>query len=128
MDLVKVVEQEHVKPLADFVKTRDGEAEFYPGDTIRVNVRVIEGERERLQPFEGVALRRHANGASSTFTVRRVSFGVGMERTFPLYSPRIESIEVVRRGSVRRAKLYYLRGRSGRGARIAERAYRSPSS
>ena len=128
MDLVKVVEQEHVKPLADFVKSRDGEAEFHPGDTVIVNVRVIEGERERLQPFEGFVLRRHANGVGSTFTVRRVSFGVGIERTFPLYSPRIDSIEVVRRGAVRRAKLYYLRERSGKSARIAERAYRKPTS
>jgi len=128
MDLVKHVEQEHLKPLSDFVTSRDNEADFYPGDTVRVNVRVIEGERERVQPFEGVILRRHANGLGSTFTVRRVSFGIGIERTFPLFSPRIETIEVVRRGAVRRAKLYYLRELSGKRARIRERAYRKPTS
>ena len=124
MDLIKLVEEEHIKPLEEFVSARDKDPNFYPGDTVRVNVRVIEGNKERIQPFEGVVLRRHANGAGSTFTVRRISYGVGMERTFPLYSPRIESIQVLRRGAVRRAKLYYLRDRSGKSARIREKAFR----
>jgi large subunit ribosomal protein L19 len=124
MDLVKVVEEEQMKPLSDFVQARDNNADFFPGDTVRVNVRVVEGGKERLQAFEGTVLRRHANGVNSTFTVRRISFGVGIERTFPLYSPRVEGIEVLRRGAVRRAKLYYLRNRSGKSARIREKAFR----
>ena len=127
MDLVKLVEQEYLKPLADFVTSRDKDSEFYAGDTLKINVRVVEGGRERIQPFEGVVMRRHANGVGSTFTIRRVSFGVGMERTFPLHSPSIDSIEVVRRGSVRRAKLYYLRERSGKSARIKERSFTRPT-
>ena len=95
--------------------------EFGPGDTVRVNVKVVEGARERVQAFEGVCLGRANRGVNSSFTVRKISHGEGVERVFPLYSPRIESIEVVRRGSVRRAKLYYLRGRTGKKARIAER-------
>ena len=95
--------------------------EFRPGDTLRVGVKVVEGERTRIQNFEGVCIARANSGLGSSFTVRKISFGEGVERVFPLYSPNIESIEVVRRGAVRRAKLYYLRGRTGKAARIAER-------
>ena len=95
--------------------------DFRPGDTVRVNVRVIEGNRERIQAFEGVCIARRNRGINSSFTVRKISYGEGVERIFPLYSPRIESIEVVRRGRVRRAKRYYLRGRRGKAARIAAR-------
>ena len=95
--------------------------EFRPGDTVRVGVRVVEGERTRVQAYEGVCIARSNRGINSNFTVRKMSFGEGVERVFPLYSPNVESIEVVRRGVVRRAKLYYLRGRTGKRARIAER-------
>ena len=95
--------------------------EFRPGDTLRVGVKVVEGERTRIQNFEGVCIARANKGLGSSFTVRKISFGEGVERVFPLYSPNVESIEVVRRGAVRRAKLYYLRGRTGKSARIAER-------
>ncbi|MFZ1427149.1 MAG: 50S ribosomal protein L19 [Geminicoccaceae bacterium] len=95
--------------------------DFRPGDTVRVNVKVIEGTRERVQAFEGVCIARRNRGINSAFTVRKISYGEGVERVFPLYSPRIDSIDVVRRGRVRRAKLYYLRGRTGKSARIAER-------
>ena len=95
--------------------------EFRPGDTLRVGVKVVEGERTRIQNFEGVCIARSNKGMGSCFTVRKISFGEGVERVFPLYSPGIDSIEVVRRGAVRRAKLYYLRGRTGKSARIAER-------
>ena len=95
--------------------------EFRPGDTVRVGVRVVEGERTRVQNYEGVCIARSNSGINSNFTVRKMSFGEGVERVFPLYSPNVESIEVVRRGVVRRAKLYYLRGRTGKRARIAER-------
>ena len=95
--------------------------EFRPGDTLRVGVRVVEGERTRVQAYEGVCIARSNRGINSNFTVRKMSFGEGVERVFPLYSPNVESIEVVRRGVVRRAKLYYLRGRTGKRARIAER-------
>jgi large subunit ribosomal protein L19 len=94
---------------------------FRPGDTVRVGVRVVEGERTRVQNYEGVCIARSNRGINSNFTVRKMSFGEGVERVFPLYSPNVESIEVVRRGVVRRAKLYYLRGRTGKRARIAER-------
>jgi len=94
---------------------------FGPGDTLRVNVKVIEGTRERVQAFEGVCIARRNRGINSAFTVRKISYGEGVERVFPLYSPRIDAIEVVRRGRVRRAKLYYLRGRTGKSARITER-------
>lgn len=93
---------------------------FKAGDTVRVSVKVIEGTRERVQAFEGVCIARRNRGINSAFTVRKLSYGEGVERVFPLYSPRIDSIEVVRRGRVRRAKLYYLRGRTGKAARIAE--------
>jgi large subunit ribosomal protein L19 len=95
--------------------------EFRPGDTLRVNVKIREGERERVQAYEGVCIARAGEGVNETFTVRKISFGEGVERLFPLLSPNIESIEVKRHGSVRRAKLYYLRERRGKSARIAER-------
>ncbi len=101
--------------------------EFGPGDTLVINVKVVEGARERVQAFEGVCIARKNNGINSSFTVRKISYGEGVERVFPLYSPRIQSIKVLRRGIVRRAKLYYLRGRTGKGARIAEKSSRSPS-
>jgi large subunit ribosomal protein L19 len=94
---------------------------FAPGDTVRVNVKVIEGTRERVQAYEGVCIARKNDGIHSSFTVRKISYGEGVERIFPLYSPRLASVELVRRGDVRRAKLYYLRGRRGKSARIAER-------
>ena len=95
--------------------------EFGPGDTVRINVKVVEGSRERIQAFEGVCIARKNRGINSSFTVRKISYGEGVERIFPLYSPQIASIEVVRRGRVRRAKLYYLRGRTGKAARIQEK-------
>ena len=94
---------------------------FSAGDTVRVNVKVVEGTRERVQAFEGVVIARRNAGVNSSFTVRKISYGEGVERVFPLYSPRLDSVELVRRGDVRRAKLYYLRGRRGKSARIAER-------
>lgn len=94
---------------------------FGPGDTVKVNVRVVEGNRERVQAFQGVVIRRRGGGVRETFTVRKVSFGVGVERTFPLHSPSVATIEVVQRGAVRRSKLYYLRDRVGRAARIKEK-------
>lgn len=93
---------------------------FRPGDTVRVHVKVIEGQRERIQLFEGVVIRRRGTGVSETFTVRKISYGVGVERTFLLHTPKIDKIEVVRHGKVRRAKLYYLRDRVGKAARIKE--------
>jgi len=99
--------------------------EFRPGDTVRVNVRIKEGERERVQAYEGVCIARSGKGLHENFTVRKISFGEGVERVFPIMSPMIESIEVKRRGVVRRAKLYYLRDRRGKSARIAERAMTS---
>ena len=117
MNIIEQLEQEQMAKL--------GEArpipEFQAGDTLRVHVKVVEGSRERVQVFEGVCIARKNNGVNSAFTVRKISYGEGVERVFPLYSPRIEKIEVVRRGSVRRAKLYYLRERRGKSARIAER-------
>ena len=95
--------------------------EFQPGDTLRVNVRIKEGDRERIQAFEGVCIARDGGGVNETFTVRKISFGEGVERKFPILSPNVDSIEVKRRGVVRRAKLYYLRDRRGKSARIAER-------
>ena len=102
--------------------------EFGPGDTLKVHVKVVEGTRERVQVFEGVCIARKANSINSNFTVRKISYGEGVERVFPLYSPRIDQIEVVRRGRVRRAKLYYLRGRRGKSARIAEKIQRTSRS
>ena len=99
---------------------------FSPGDTVRVSFRVREGERERVQVFQGVVIRNRGGGVGSTFTVRRVTYGVGVERVFPRYSPRLEGVQIVRRGLVRRARLYYLRGLRGRAARIKERRWTGP--
>ena len=99
--------------------------EFGPGDTVKISVKVVEGSRERVQAFEGVCIGRSSRGINSSFTVRKISYGEGVERVFPLYSPKIQAIEVVRRGEVRRAKLYYLRGRTGKAARIAEKTVRT---
>ncbi|MGH7314141.1 MAG: 50S ribosomal protein L19 [Candidatus Rokuibacteriota bacterium] len=112
MDAIGLVEAGQIK------KDRDG---FEPGDTVRVHVRVVEGEKERTQVFEGVVIRKRGEGAKASFTVRRISYGVGVERTFPLHSPRIERVEQVRRGRVRRSKLYYLRQRAGKAARLREK-------
>jgi large subunit ribosomal protein L19 len=117
MNLIETLEREAIEALTADKKI----PEFRPGDTLRVGVKVIEGERTRVQNFEGVCIARSNKGVGSSFTVRKISFGEGVERVFPLYSPAVESIEVVRRGAVRRAKLYYLRGRTGKSARIAER-------
>jgi large subunit ribosomal protein L19 len=102
-------------------RMRDDLPEFWPGDNVKVHVRVVEGTRSRIQVFEGVVIARKGDGIRETFTVRKISFGVGVERTFPLHSPVIETIEVSRRGKVRRAKLYYLRDRVGKKARIKEK-------
>ncbi len=112
MDLIKEIEKRILK---------EDLPQFGPGDTVRVHVKVVEGARERTQVFEGVVIRRHGSGARETFTVRRVSFGIGVERVFPVHSPSISKIEVTKRGRVRRAKLYYLRSRRGKAARIKER-------
>jgi large subunit ribosomal protein L19 len=100
---------------------RSDHPDFRPGDTVKVHVKVVEGSRERIQVFEGVVIKRQNGGISETFTVRKISYGVGVERTFPVHSPRIDKIEVTRRGIVRRAKLYYLRNLRGKAARIKER-------
>ena len=97
--------------------------DFRPGDTVKVNIRVVEAERERIQAFEGIVIRRQGSGSRETFTVRKISYGVGVERTLPTHSPVIASVELLRRGDVRRAKLYYLRGRRGKAARVAEKRY-----
>ncbi len=102
------------------IKPNEDVADFGPGDTVRVHAKVVEGERERIQIFEGVVIRRRNAGSSSNFTVRRIAHDVGVERTFPIYSPRVAKVEIVRKGKVRRAKLYYLRGLTGRAARIKE--------
>jgi len=115
MGLIQELEAEAIGALGKSIP------EFRPGDTLRVGVRVVEGERTRVQNFEGVCIARSNRGPNSNFTVRKMSFGEGVERVFPLYSPNVESVEVVRRGAVRRAKLYYLRRRTGKRARIAER-------
>jgi large subunit ribosomal protein L19 len=117
MNLLQSLEQEEIKKLAALRPT----PEFRPGDTIRVSVKVVEGERERIQAFEGVCIARKNSGVNSNFTLRKISYGEGVERIFPLYSPRITEINVVRRGAVRRAKLYYLRALRGKAARITER-------
>ena len=118
MNVIQQLEREEAERLAALRKTPD----FQPGDTVRVNVRIKEGERERVQAYEGVCIARNGAGLHEHFIVRKISFGEGVERTFPIMSPMIESIEVKRRGVVRRAKLYYLRDRRGKSARIAERA------
>ena len=117
MNLIQTIEAENI---AKFMETKSV-PQFRAGDTLRVGVRVVEGERTRVQNYEGVCIARSNKGMGSNFTVRKISFGEGVERVFPLYSPNIDSIEVVRRGIVRRAKLYYLRGRSGKSARIVEK-------
>jgi large subunit ribosomal protein L19 len=115
MDLIKTLEQEEIKRLAKNIP------DFSPGDTVLVNVNVVEGERKRVQAYEGVVIAKRNRGLNSSFIVRKISSGEGVERTFQTYSPLIASIEVKRKGEVRRAKLYYLRGRSGKSARIREK-------
>ena len=112
MNIIQVLEQEQLR--SDIPK-------FIPGDTVRVHVKVVEGSNERIQVLEGVVIARQGSGVRENFTVRRISYGVGIERTFPIHSPRLAKIEVVRRGIVRRAKLYYLRNLTGKAARIKER-------
>lgn len=112
MNKVDAINREYLK---------EGLPRFQAGDSVKVYVKVVEGDRERIQVFEGVVIGRHGNGLSATFTVRKISNGVGVERTFPLHSPRLEKIEVTKRGTVRRSKLYYLRTLSGKSARIKER-------
>jgi large subunit ribosomal protein L19 len=111
-DIIKMVDQDYMKKEIP---------PFRSGDTLKVHVKVVEGSRERTQVFEGTVIRRRGGGLGETFTVRRISYGVGVERTFPLHSPRLDKIEVVRRGRIRRARLYYLRERVGKAARIKER-------
>ena len=118
MNLIQQLEHEEAQRL----QAQRSTPEFQPGDTVRVNVRIKEGDRERIQAYEGVVIARAGGGVQENFTVRKISFGEGVERVFPVLSPMIESIEVKRRGVVRRAKLYYLRDRRGKSARIAERA------
>ncbi len=112
MDIIRTIEEEQFKPNL---------TEFHVGDTVRVNVKVVEGTRERIQAFEGTVIKIQGSGIRETFTVRRVSYGVAVERTFPIHSRRVESVQVIRRGKVRRAKLYYLRNRVGKAARIKSR-------
>ena len=120
MNLIQTLEAEAIENLGKDIP------EFRAGDTVRVGVKVVEGQRERVQNFEGVVIARSNRGMGSNFTVRKMSFGEGVERVFPLYSPILDSVTVVRRGIVRRAKLYYLRGRTGKRARIAERRDNAP--
>ena len=115
MNLIQQLEQEQIAKLGKTIP------DFQPGDTLIVNVKVKEGERSRVQAYEGVCIARSGGGLQESFTVRKISYGEGVERVFPVYSPNVESIKVVRRGAVRRAKLYYLRDRRGKSARIAER-------
>ncbi len=117
MNLLKQIENEQMAKLTAGKEIPD----FQPGDTVVVNVKIVEGERSRVQAYEGVCIGRAGSGLNENFTVRKISYGEGVERVFPLYSPMIDSIKVVRRGQVRRAKLYYLRGRRGKSARIVER-------
>ncbi|NNG05719.1 MAG: 50S ribosomal protein L19 [Inquilinus sp.] len=117
---MNIIEQLEAKQVETLTANRPV-PEFGPGDTVRVNVKVVEGTRERIQAYEGVCIGRKNAGLNSSFTVRKISYGEGVERVFPLHSPRIDSIQVVRRGDVRRAKLYYLRSRRGKSARIAEK-------
>ncbi len=111
MDVIKVIDSQNMK--ADI-------PQFRPGDTVRVNFKVVEGGRERIQPFEGTVIKRKGSGIAETFTVRRVTYGVGVERTFPVHSPRLESVTVLRQGLVRQSRLYYLRERTGKAARVKE--------
>jgi len=117
MNLIQQLEKEQVEKLSAGKTIPD----FHPGDTLLVNVKVVEGERTRIQAYEGVCIGRSGSGLNENFTVRKISYGEGVERVFPLYSPMIDSIRIVRRGKVRRAKLYYLRGRRGKAARISEK-------
>jgi large subunit ribosomal protein L19 len=117
MNIIKEIEKEQ----ADALVAGRSIPEFAPGDTVKVNVKVTEGTRTRVQAYEGVCIARAGGGLNESFTVRKISYGEGVERVFPVYSPSIDSIEVIRRGKVRRAKLYYLRGRRGKSARIAEK-------
>ena len=123
MNLIQQIEAEQIAKMTEGKTIPD----FRPGDTLKVGVKVIEGERARVQNYEGVCIARANKGIGSNFTVRKISFGEGVERVFPLYSPNVESITVVRKGAVRRAKLYYLRGRRGKSARIAERRDNRPT-
>ena len=123
MNLIQQLEAEQIEKLT----AKRAIPEFRPGDTLKVGVKVVEGERTRVQAYEGVCTARSNKGMGSSFTVRKISFGEGVERVFPLYSPNIDSIDVVRKGAVRRAKLYYLRGRTGKSARIAERRDTRPA-
>ncbi len=123
MNLIQTIEAEEAAKL----KGEGAIPDFRPGDTLKVGVKVVEGERTRIQNFEGVCIARSNRGMGSNFTVRKISFGEGVERVFPLYSPNVDSITVVRKGVVRRAKLYYLRGRTGKSARIAERRDNRPA-
>ncbi len=111
-EIIRKIQQDYMK---------DDIPEFRAGDTVRVHVKVVEGQRERIQVYEGVVIKRRGSGVNATYTVRKISYGVGVERTFPLHSPKVEKIELVRRGKVRRSKLYYLRDRVGKAARIKER-------
>lgn len=117
MNLIQTIEKEEMTRLSEGKSIPD----FQPGDTVIVNVKVVEGERSRVQAYEGVCIARDGGGLQESFTVRKISYGEGVERVFPLYSPLIDSIKLVRRGKVRRAKLYYLRDRRGKSARIVER-------
>jgi len=117
MNVIEQLEKEQAESLLE----KRAVPEFAPGDTVRVNVKVVEGQRERIQAYEGVCIARGGVGLNESFTVRKISYGEGVERVFPVFSPMIDSIDVVRRGDVRRAKLYYLRGRRGKSARIAEK-------
>ena len=119
MNIIEQLENEHVAELAKTLP------DFAPGDTVTVNVKVREGERERIQAYEGVCIARSGRGLNESFTVRKISFGEGVERVFPVYSPLVDSVEVMRRGKVRRAKLYYLRERRGKSARITEKVDRA---
>ena len=122
MNIIEQLEKEHIEELGKKLP------DFAPGDTVKVNVKVREGDRERVQAYEGVCIARSGGGLNESFTVRKISFGEGVERVFPVFSPLVDSVEVVRRGKVRRAKLYYLRERRGKSARIAEKVDRSTSS
>ena len=124
--IMNVIQQIEAEQIAKFNETKKI-PEFRPGDTLKVGVKVVEGERTRVQNYEGVCIARSNKGMGSSFTVRKISFGEGVERVFPLYSPNVDSIDVVRKGAVRRAKLYYLRGRTGKSARIAERRDTRPA-
>ena len=113
MDIIRAIEQQQIKDVTP----------FNVGDIVKVHYRIVEGNRERIQVFQGDVIRRHGHGARETFTVRKISFGVGVERTFPVHSPKIDKIEVAREGKVRRAKLYYLRNKVGKAAKIKEKAF-----